>query len=89
MKDGWAVYVECRIGLYQFGHTIPKAIAQNSCAEWDEKRAVSIPNMQFPDDVEQVPDFFITICGRKSPTVKELEEKEANEQRQLLGLEGV
>ena len=59
MKDGWAVYVECRIGLYQFGHTIPKAIAQNSCAEWDEKCAVSILNMQFPDDVEQVPDFLL------------------------------
>lgn len=79
LADGWSVFVEVRIGLYQFGHTIPKAVAHNSCAEWDENCAVSIPNMQFPEDVEQIPDIFVTIWGRKPSTVEELEERMASD----------
>lgn len=75
LADGWSVFVDCRIGLYQFGHSIPKAVAQGSCAEWDENCGLSIPNMQFPEDVEQIPDLFVTIWGRKPITVSELEEK--------------
>lgn len=74
LKNGWSVHVEGRIGLYQFGHTIPKAIVTNNCAEWDENCAVSIPNLQFPEDVEQIPDFFVTIWARKPSTVAFLEE---------------
>lgn len=74
LADGWSVLVDCRIGLYQFGQSIPKAVAQGYCAEWDENCALSIPNMQFPEDVEQIPDLFVTIWGRKSITVPILEE---------------
>lgn len=83
LADGWSVYAEGRIGLYQFGHTIPKSAAQNSCAEWDENCAVTIPNMQFPEDVEQIPDFFLTIWGRKPTTVAVLEERIAAEAGQM------
>ena len=79
LPDGWSVYVDGRLGLYQFGHTIPKAIVQNLCAEWDESCGVSIPNMQFPEDVEQIPDFFVTIWARKPSTVAELEERMATD----------
>lgn len=75
LPDGWSVYVEGRVGLYQFGHTIAKAIVSNFCAEWDENCAVSIPNMQFPEDVDQIPDFFLTLWARKPSTVAELEER--------------
>lgn len=78
LSDGWSVIVDCRIGLYKFGHTIPNVRAQNSCAEWDENCVVTIPNLQFPEDVEQIPDFFVTIWSRKPPTVAELEEKVAH-----------
>lgn len=83
LLDGWSVYVEGRIGLYQFGQTIPKAIVHNFCAEWDENCAVTIPNMQFPEDVEQIPDFFVTIWARKPSTVAELEERVAAEGREI------
>lgn len=82
LPDGWSVYVEGRIGLYQFGQTIPKAVINNYCAEWDENCAVSIPNMQFPEDVEQIPDFFVTLWARKPSTVAELEERMATEFRE-------
>ncbi|CDF40303.1 unnamed protein product [Chondrus crispus] len=81
LLDGWSVSVRGRIGLYEFGTTIPNAVVQNCCVIWDEKCAVSIPNMQFPEDVEQIPDFFVTISARKPSTVEELEEKQAAEGR--------
>lgn len=76
LLPGWSVSIEGRIGLHQFGHTIPNAVVENLCVQWDENCAVSIPNLQFPEDVEQIPDLFITLFARKSLTVAELEERE-------------
>lgn len=78
LPDGWTVYVECRIGLYSFGHTIPKVSVQNQCIHWDENCTVSVPNMQFPEDIEQIPDLFITLYARKPSTVTVLEEQMAS-----------
>lgn len=74
LPNGWAVYVECRIGLYSFGHTIPKVFVQNQGVFWEENCVVSIPNLQFPEDVEQIPDLFVTLYARKPSTVQDLEE---------------
>jgi len=76
LSDGWSVQIEGRIGLHQFGHTIPNAVVEKMCVQWGENCAVSIPNMYFPEDVEQIPDLFVTLSARKSLTVAELEEKE-------------
>ena len=76
LRDGWSVSIEGRIGLHQFGHTIPNVVVEKMCVQWDENCAVSIPNLQFPEDVEQIPDLFITLSARKSLTVAELEERE-------------
>jgi C2 domain len=82
LPNGWAVYVECRIGLYSFGHTVPKVFAQNQCVQWDENSSISIPNLQFPEDVEQIPDLFVTLYARKPSTVAVLEEEEEGKQKQ-------
>lgn len=76
LPNGWSVYVEGRIGLYSFGHTVPKAFVQNQCVQWDENCHLVIPNLQFPEDVEQIPDLFITLFARKPATVAVLEEEE-------------
>jgi C2 domain len=76
LPNGWSVYVECRIGLYSFGHTVPKVFVQNQCVQWDENCHISIPNLQFPEDVEQIPDLFVTLFARKPSTVAVLEEEE-------------
>lgn len=76
LPNGWSVYVECRIGLYSFGHTVPKVFVQNQCVQWDENCHLFIPNLQFPEDVEQIPDLFITLFARKPATVAVLEEEE-------------
>lgn len=76
LPNGWSVYVECRIGLYSFGHTVPKVFVQNQCVQWDENCNISIPNLQFPEDVEQIPDLFVTLFARKPSTVAVLEEEE-------------
>lgn len=88
LDDSWDVSVKCRIGLYEFGHTIPFAEAQNFCAVWDENCVVSIPNLQFPEDVEQIPDLFVIIRGRKPKTAEELQNQVAedvNENREKGG----
>lgn len=76
LPNGWSVYVECRIGLYSFGHTIPKVFVQNGCVAWDENCLIAIPNMQFPEDVDQIPDLFVTLYARKPSTVVVLEEQD-------------
>lgn len=78
LPDGWSVYVEARIGLYAFGHTIPKVFIQNQCVQWDENCHISIPNLQFPEDVDQIPDLFVTLFARKPSTVAVLEEEDVD-----------
>lgn len=68
------------LGFIQFGHSIPKAVVQGSCAEWDENCALSIPNMQFSEDVEQIPDRFVTRWGCEPIIVSEVEDKLPSEQ---------
>lgn len=80
LKDGWSVRIDGRIGLYHFGETLEKPTIQSMCVEWKERSAILIPNLQFPEDVEQVPDLFITLSARKPSTVPELEERLAENQ---------
>eukprot|EP00178_Gracilaria_changii_P012106 TRINITY_DN3416_c0_g1_i1.p1 TRINITY_DN3416_c0_g1~~TRINITY_DN3416_c0_g1_i1.p1 ORF type:complete len:2205 (-),score=427.39 TRINITY_DN3416_c0_g1_i1:774-6683(-) len=80
LKDGWSVRLDGRIGLYHFGETMEKPTIQSMCVEWQERSAVFIPNMQFPEDVEQIPDLFITLSARKPSTVQDLEERLADKE---------
>jgi len=75
LQAGWMVAVEVRAGIYSFGHSIPRVTARNQCVQWDEGSLVRITNLRFPDDIRQIPDFFITLWTRKPRTVSLLEEQ--------------
>jgi len=83
LPDGWLVTVHGRLGLFTFGHTIPPVSVRNTCATWDGSSAVRIPNIQFPEDVEQIPDLFITLWACKPKTVELLEDQSAAENARL------
>lgn len=83
LADGWLVTVHGRLGLFTFGHTIPPVSVRNTCATWDGSSAVRIPNIQFPEDVEQIPDLFITLSACKPKTVELLEDQSAADNARL------
>ncbi|GAB0494220.1 hypothetical protein MMPV_005511 [Pyropia vietnamensis] len=83
LPDGWLVTVHGRLGLFSFGHTIPPVSVRNMCATWDGSSAVRIPNIQFPEDVEQIPDLFITLSACKPKTVELLEDRSAADNARL------
>lgn len=83
LPDGWLVTVHGRLGLFSFGHTIPPVSVRNTCATWDGSSAVRIPNIQFPEDVEQIPDLFITLSACKPKTVELLEDRSAADNARL------
>ena len=65
-RDGRTVSIENRIGLHQFVNTVSHAVVQKMCVQWDKNCAVSILNLQFPKDVDQIPDLSTVSLYRSA-----------------------
>eukprot|EP00184_Porphyridium_aerugineum_P006376 CAMPEP_0184706560 /NCGR_PEP_ID=MMETSP0313-20130426/36819_1 /TAXON_ID=2792 /ORGANISM="Porphyridium aerugineum, Strain SAG 1380-2" /LENGTH=2368 /DNA_ID=CAMNT_0027168117 /DNA_START=74 /DNA_END=7179 /DNA_ORIENTATION=- len=75
LDNNWLVAVECKIGLYEFGQTIPRVAVRNKCVQWDELSMIRINFMQLPELIEDIPDVFVTLWKRKPRHVTILEQK--------------
>jgi len=80
VPDLWNIRVEGRVGLYQFGHSIPHEVVRNEAVSWGANSVIRLNCLQLPEDVDQVPDMFITLVKRK-PEHVELLPSSSNEAR--------
>eukprot|EP00737_Agarophyton_chilense_P003119 gb/GEZJ01003615.1/.p1 GENE.gb/GEZJ01003615.1/~~gb/GEZJ01003615.1/.p1 ORF type:complete len:300 (-),score=32.51 gb/GEZJ01003615.1/:2670-3569(-) len=83
LKDVWSVRLELA------SITLAKLTIQSMCVEWQERSAVFNPKRQFPEDVGQITDLFITLSARSPPQYRTLRNVRLRKkkQRQSRGVE--
>ncbi|KAA8492803.1 Dysferlin [Porphyridium purpureum] len=62
VPDGFEISVKCSFGPYEFGHSIPDQKVSGAQVTWPQHESVIDADfLQFPEDILQIPDLFITL----------------------------
>ncbi|KAJ8908768.1 hypothetical protein NDN08_005473 [Rhodosorus marinus] len=84
IPDGDYVRLEASIGPYTFGSSIPQQTVKGLCVSWREQNVLRMKNLQFPAELSQIPDLFITLETRRPNTSIYHEAKDSSDAEQSM-----